>query len=77
MKAVLTKSHGANMTSIAVPAIGTGNLGIPPNMVACWMFGEVEDFSRSHARTSLRDIRFVVYHGDKPTCDVSEFRYEC
>lgn len=77
VKKVLITAHNTNMTSIAMPAIGTGNLGIPPALVASLMFGEAEDFSRNNPTTTLRDIRFVVYPGDKATCDVSEFCFEC
>ena len=56
------------MTSIALPAAGTGNLGYPRDKVAAAMFDEVKNFSVSHPRTSLRDIRFSVF--DQPTVQV-------
>ena len=56
------------MTSIALPAAGTGNLGYPRDKVAAAMFDEVKNFSVSNPRTSLRDIRFSVF--DQPTVQV-------
>ena len=57
--------------SIAFPAIGTGNHSIPRDVVANTMFTEVIKFSAANPGTSLRDVRFVLWKGDKSTVDVS------
>ncbi|XP_070551822.1 protein mono-ADP-ribosyltransferase PARP14-like [Ptychodera flava] len=54
-------------TSIAFPAIGTGNLGFPRDVVAKIMYEEAEIFSRNHPNSALTDIRFVVYARDQQT----------
>jgi len=66
----LQKAHDSSMTSIAIPAIGTGNLRVPGD-IACWvMYDEVDKFSQNNATTSLKDIRFVVYDKDPSTIAV-------
>ncbi|XP_070569306.1 protein mono-ADP-ribosyltransferase PARP14-like [Ptychodera flava] len=54
-------------SSIAFPAIGTGNLGFPRDLVAKVMYEEAEIFSRRRATSTLTDINFVVYDLDHPT----------
>ena len=58
-------------TSIALPAMGTGNLRFPRDVVADTMFKTVMDFSRANPGTSVKDVRFVLYDKDQPTIDVS------
>ena len=59
------------MQSIAIPAVGTGNLKVPPEIVAHLMYDEVEMFSKNFPATSLKDIRFVIYDKDHVTLSVS------
>ena len=66
----LQNAHNSSRTSIAIPAIGTGNLRVPAD-IACWiMYDEVDKFSQNNASTSLKDVRFVVYDKDQKTIDV-------
>ena len=58
-------------TSIALPAMGTGNLRFPRDVVADTMFKTMMDFSRANPGTSVKDVRFVLYDKDQPTIDVS------
>jgi poly [ADP-ribose] polymerase 10/14/15 len=51
-------------TSIAFPAMGTGSLGYPVELVAFEMFGCVERFKRDCPQTTLKIIKFVIYHKD-------------
>ena len=69
----LTSSHTAGMTSIAFPAIGTGRLGVPHAAAAKWMFDEAIDFSESNPGSSLKEISFVLYDGDKDSLKVHYF----
>ncbi|XP_060557028.1 uncharacterized protein LOC132717558 [Ruditapes philippinarum] len=57
-------------TSIAFPAMGTGSLGYPAELVASEMFGCVERFKRDRPQTTLKMIKFVIY--DK---DIELFQY--
>ena len=66
----LQSAHNSSRTSIAIPAIGTGNLRVPAD-VACWvMYDEVDKFSQNNAASSLKDVRFVVYDKDQKTIAV-------
>src|SRR5688572_25954608 len=75
LKAVFLKANTSGMQSVAIPAIGTGNLKIPAAIVAKIMYEEAEEFSRSNPTTTLTDIRIVVYDKDLPTISVSSRRY--
>ena len=63
--------HKKNLGSIAIPAIGTGVLGIPPEFVAEVMLNELFEFSRLNPQTPLREVRFVLYQEDDTTVQVS------
>lgn len=59
------------MTSIAIPAIGTGGLGLPRQLVAKMMYEEAIRFSTANPTTTLKEICFVVYDKDDLTAAVS------
>lgn len=67
---IFTRADGSQLKSIAIPAIGTGNLRIPHDVVTTVMYEEVEKFSKARRGTTLKDIRFVVYDKDLPTVKV-------
>lgn len=60
-------SDDDKMTSIAIPAIGTGGLGLSKQLVAKMMYEEAINFSKTNPTTSLRQIRFVVFDKDNQT----------
>lgn len=66
----LCQAHTKGMTSIAFPAIGTENLGIPKEHVSRFMYDEVDKFSRATSTTTLKDVRFVLYDKDSETIKV-------
>jgi poly [ADP-ribose] polymerase 10/14/15 len=66
----LDLAHQKGHQSIAIPAIGTGNLGYPKHVVAHAMYDEVYKFSQANPRTSLTIIRLVVYDKDAETIKV-------
>ena len=55
------------LTSIAIPAIGTGNLDFPRSEVSKIFFEEVTRFLTTHPPSIINDVRFVVY--DPETAD--------
>ena len=57
-------------TTVAFPALGTGNLGFPRNIAAETMFNAINQFSKINS-TSVKDVRVVLYHQDQPTIDAS------
>ena len=52
--------------SIAIPAIGTGNLHYPCGEVARICFEEVTRYLTDHPFSIINDIRFVVFGGNQP-----------
>lgn len=58
--------------TVALPALGTGNLGYPHNIVAQTMLGAVDRFLQTNPSTSLREVRIVVYHTDKKSLQVTD-----
>ena len=56
--------------SIALPAIGTGNLHFPRDVVAETMFNTVIEFSKADPATSVKDVRFILHDQNQPTIDV-------
>lgn len=73
MKNLLEKADVDRQKSIAIPAIGTGNLKIPHKIVAEIMYSEVEKFSRLRRPMSLLDVRFIVYDKDRDSIKVGWF----
>ncbi|XP_072048532.1 LOW QUALITY PROTEIN: protein mono-ADP-ribosyltransferase PARP14-like [Amphiura filiformis] len=61
---LLHRADKDGMTSISLPAIGTGNLGFPPRDIARLMYGAALSFSQQRSNGSLKDIRFVIYEKD-------------
>ena len=72
MKNIFKQGCKDNLSTVALPAIGTGNLKIPHDIVADIMYDEVEIFSKQNPRT-LKDIHFVVYDKDQDSIKVSRF----
>ena len=54
------ETENLNMTSIALPAIGSGIYGMPKDVCAKVMFDAADEFVRqSHGKKTVTDIRFV------------------
>lgn len=70
LKSCLLESDKQNMSSIAFPALGTGNLGYPRDMVAEEMCNSVLEFSKENPNTSLKQVLFIVYEKDTQTFQV-------
>ena len=49
-----------NLSSIAIPALGTGNFGVPGDVCAQACFNALSDFCKSTQSSSLCDIRLVL-----------------
>ena len=58
-----------NMTSIAWPTIGCGNLGYPTSFVAAAMLNEIRTFSSANQSSCPYDIRIVIHDGDQTSID--------
>lgn len=68
----LEEADNKGHSSIAFPAIGTGNLGYPKDIVAEEMFEAVSQFSKKNPRSSVRNVDFVLYPKDTATIKVNE-----
>ena len=70
--------HSENMTSMAIPPVGTGYLGYPPEDVVKILLEEVESFSASNPGTPLHDVNLVVHYKDDSKFAVSYYiMYRC
>ncbi|XP_046342281.2 protein mono-ADP-ribosyltransferase PARP14-like isoform X2 [Haliotis rufescens] len=69
----LQEAHSKRYQSIAFPALGTGNLGYPRDVVAKTMMETVEQFGQDNPGSSLQEVKIVVYHKD--TAATKAFQY--
>ena len=67
----LIEAEKRRLNSIAIPAVGTGVLGFPSDLVVNSLFNEADKFSASNPNTTVNEIRFVIYDKDQKTFDVS------
>ncbi|XP_071948866.1 protein mono-ADP-ribosyltransferase PARP14-like [Antedon mediterranea] len=76
LKNLLLSASTMQMQSIAIPALGTGNLGYPADTVAKIMYEEAIGFSANHPQSNLKKIHFLTYHKDNRTIQafVSEIK---
>ena len=74
VKKCLNEAQKRSLSSIAIPAIGTGNLGFPHDRVAAASVDEVLTFSTNNPNSTLKEVHLVVY--DKDLSSVQAFRTE-
>ena len=72
---ILERASVHKITSIAIPAFGTGNLNIPHILVANIMFEEIGIFSRQNPQTTLKTVQLVVFHKDQTSINVRLVQY--
>ncbi|KAK3598396.1 hypothetical protein CHS0354_019799 [Potamilus streckersoni] len=72
MKKCLDQCEKGGFTSIAFPALGTGNLNYPRDIVAKEMFQHISTYSKDNPSSSVTEVRFVVYQKDSPTIKAFE-----
>ncbi|XP_048839122.1 protein mono-ADP-ribosyltransferase PARP14-like [Brienomyrus brachyistius] len=63
----LTAAEKHKMESISIPALGTGNLGFPKDLVAKLLLSEVQAYSRKHAPKHLSEVDIILHPGDSET----------
>ncbi|KAG8432171.1 hypothetical protein GDO86_016710 [Hymenochirus boettgeri] len=63
----LSKTEQKKLNSISFPAVGTGALSFPRNMVADWMFEEVLQFISKNNPQHLNQVNFVLHPSDTET----------
>uniref|UniRef100_A0A667WYB2 Poly [ADP-ribose] polymerase n=1 Tax=Myripristis murdjan TaxID=586833 RepID=A0A667WYB2_9TELE len=67
----LTEAEKHRMASVSFPAIGTGNLSFPRELVSRVLLGEIQAFSSRRNPQHLREVAVVVHPSDSQTVDVS------
>ncbi|XP_031698453.1 protein mono-ADP-ribosyltransferase PARP14-like [Anarrhichthys ocellatus] len=65
----LNEAENQRMTSLSFPAIGTGNLRFPRDVVSRVLLREVHSFSRRTTPLHLREVAVVVHPSDSQTVD--------
>jgi hypothetical protein len=71
----LERGDELQISSIAFPALGTGFLHFPANIVVRRLLQCVKDFEMTHKSTSLTDVRFIVFPKDTTTFDEFESEF--
>ena len=69
MRASILKVDELGGDSIAFPIIGTGNLRFPPREAGGIMLDEAVAVCQNNPLISVKDVRFVLYHGDQGLID--------
>ena len=69
MKDCLKQAASQGHTSIAFPALGTGNLGYPEQNVAKSMIDTVISYAEKTS-SSIQDVKIVIFHLDQKTQQV-------
>ena len=57
--------------SIGFPALGTGNLSYPADLVASTLYAAALDYGRQHPDTIISDIFFILHKKDKALTQVN------
>ncbi|XP_078259602.1 protein mono-ADP-ribosyltransferase PARP14-like isoform X2 [Rhinoraja longicauda] len=76
IKDCLTNTEGSNLDSIAFPAIGTGMLCFPKDVVASIMFKAVLKFSTARRSAHLKTVYFVVHPDDHPNAQAMTCEFD-
>ena len=58
------EAHKRKYNSIAFPALGTGALDFPPDVVATEMMKMIEEFRNKYPNSRLSEIRIVIYRDE-------------
>ncbi|KAM6970013.1 protein mono-ADP-ribosyltransferase PARP14-like [Aplochiton taeniatus] len=72
----LKEAEKLKLASLSFPAIGTGNMGFPGQLVSRLMLDEVKTHSQTRTPTYLKEVAIVLHPRDTRTvdCFIREFR---
>ncbi|XP_028398972.1 protein mono-ADP-ribosyltransferase PARP14-like [Dendronephthya gigantea] len=74
---LLCKTAALSLTSISMPALGTGTLGFPVKLVAKILFEEATQFSSDHKPSpKIKTVNVVVYKGNKTAVDAFKEQFQ-
>uniref|UniRef100_UPI003AADF9E6 protein mono-ADP-ribosyltransferase PARP14-like n=1 Tax=Centroberyx gerrardi TaxID=166262 RepID=UPI003AADF9E6 len=65
----LGEAEKLQMASLSFPAIGTGNLSFPRDLVSRLLLGEIQTYSSRRTPQHLREVAIVVHPSDSQTVD--------
>jgi putative ATPase len=67
VRSSLQRAEELGITTLAFPAISAGIYGFPKERCAKVMLGALEDYFAEHSRSSIQEVRIVLF--DAPTCE--------
>ncbi|XP_007231225.3 protein mono-ADP-ribosyltransferase PARP14 [Astyanax mexicanus] len=72
----LKRAEHQKMSSLSFPALGTGNLRFPKDLVSSILLREIHDFSARFTPQHLQEVTVVVHPSDNETvqCFIKSFR---
>ncbi|XP_052226217.1 protein mono-ADP-ribosyltransferase PARP14-like isoform X1 [Dreissena polymorpha] len=68
----MEETQKRNHSGIAFPAIGTGNLGYPKEVVAREMLTAISEFATKHPQSCIKNVDFILYPQDEGTIKAFE-----
>ena len=77
IKKSLCEAQKRSLSSIAIPAIGTGNLKFPHDRVALASLDEVIAFSKKNPTSSVKEVHLVVYTKDLSSVQAFQSELRC
>ncbi|XP_036953428.1 protein mono-ADP-ribosyltransferase PARP14-like isoform X1 [Acanthopagrus latus] len=69
VRSCLDEAEQRKMASLSFPAIGTGNLSFPRDVVSRVLLQEIHSYSRRRTPRHLREVAIVVHPSDSQTVD--------
>ncbi|XP_046345790.2 uncharacterized protein LOC124126402 [Haliotis rufescens] len=69
MKDMLDAAASKQFHSIALPALGTGNLGYDASKVAGWLYEAIRTHREVNPSSSLKKVLMVIFHKDNKSFD--------
>lgn len=59
----LEKADQNGFASVAMPALGSGFLKFPCEVIAVTTIRGVKEFAKDHGQSSVRDVKVIVFPG--------------
>lgn len=68
----LDKAESSDFKSIAFPALGTGYLKYPVDIVVTKMIKGIKDFEKERKSTCIKEVRIVIYPESNDWIDIKQ-----
>ena len=77
MQKILNKVQNLSLTSISIPALGTGNLNFPEDLVAKVLIDEAKKFSsKQKSSLKIKQYNIVVYSGNTKAVGIFKQQFQ-